>query len=266
LARRVGESRKRERAVSPPAASSEGKSMTRILAAALSSALLLASASAETLKDTLPHISVTGEASEEAFPDRAILHLDIVADRPTATEAVTENERKTRSLSDGLVRQGVPIDDIRVVGATLQSVAAEDAATRSAHGKRVSNGFRARSELSVTVNSLDEAASLLSRAIDAGSNDLPGVEFVVSDERTRLERLRIAAVKDAEQRARNYVEAVGGKLGRIIEIDHQEAVSAAEANGRTEPSASASGAALLRLRPGARRLTARVSATWALSR
>ncbi|MBU3890827.1 MULTISPECIES: SIMPL domain-containing protein [unclassified Methylosinus] len=240
--------------------------MTRILAAALSSALLLASASAETLKDTLPHISVTGEASEEALPDRAILHLDIVVDRPTATEAVAENERKTRSLSEGLVRQGAPSDGIRVVGATLQSVATEDAAPRGAHGKRVSRGFRARSELSATVNSLDEAASLLSHAIDAGANDIRGVEFVFSDERTRLERLRIAAVKDAEQRARNYVEAVGGKLGRLIEIDRQEETVATAADGRTEPSASANGAASLPLRPGARRLTARVSATWALSR
>ncbi|BGE83665.1 SIMPL domain-containing protein [Methylosinus sp. 3S-1] len=218
------------------------------------------------MKDTLPHISVTGAASEEALPDRAILRLDIVADRPTATEAVAENERKTRSVSDDLVRRGVPIDGIRVVGATLQSVSTEEAAPRSARGKRVSKGFRARSELSVTVASLDEAASLLSRAIDADSNDVRGVEFIVSDERTRLERLRIAAVKDAEQRARNYVEAVGGKLGRIIEIDHQEETAATEADGRAEPSASASGAAFLPLRPGARRLTARVSATWALSR
>jgi hypothetical protein len=240
--------------------------MIRMLALALSSALLIASASAETLKDTLPHISVTGTASEEALPDRAILHLDIVADRSTATEAVIENEQKTRSVSDDLVRRGVPSDDIRVVGATLQSVATEDAAPRSAHGKRVSRGFRARSELSVTVNSLDEAASLLSRAIDAGANDVRGVEFIVSDERTRLERLRFAAVKDAEQRARNYVEAVGGKLGRLIEIDRQEEAAATEADGRTEPAASASGAVSLPLRPGARRLTARVSATWALSR
>ena len=96
--------------------------MTRILAAALSSALLLASASAETLKDTLPHISVTGEASEEALPDRAILHLDIVADRLTATEAVTENERKTRSYRRARPARRA-IDDIRVVGATLQAVA-----------------------------------------------------------------------------------------------------------------------------------------------
>jgi len=242
--------------------------MARISLAALSSIAFLASASAETLKDTLPHISVTGEASEEELPDRATLSLYVVTEKPTAVEAAKENAQKTQSLVDDLVRQGVQTENIRAAGSTLISVTSEDSAARGAHGKRVSRGFRARNELSVFVNSLDKAGSLLLSAIDSGSNEVRGVEFTVGDEAARLERLRIAALKDAEQRARRYVEALGAKLGRIIEIDHEEARSSSEAKRESTAAATASanGAISLPLRPGARRLTAKVSVTWALSR
>lgn len=242
--------------------------MARISLAALSSIVFLASASAETLKDTLPHISVTGEASEDELPDKATLFLAVVTERPTAVEAVNENAQKTRALLDDLVSQGAQAENIHAAGSTLVSVMSDDSAVRGAHGRRVSRGFRARNELSVVVNSLDKAGALILRAIDAGSNEVRGVEFVVGDERARLERLRITALKNAEQRARSYVEALGAKLGRIIEIDHEEMAPSDEIKRESTPAATASanGAINLPLRPAARRLTAKVSVTWALSR
>lgn len=240
--------------------------MTRIFLSALSSMVFLASASAETLKNTLPHISVTGEASEDALPDRAILLLDIVTERPTAAEAVTENAQKARSVVDEFVRQGIQGANIRNQGSTLASVASEDSSPRGAHGKRVSHGFRARNELSVIVNSLDKAESLVPWVIDTGTNEIRGVEFVVSDETVRLERLRIAALENAQQRAKSYVDALGSKLGRIVEIDHEEMRSSREANIQSKAPQPASEAIDLPLRPGAQRLKVTVSVTWTLLR
>ncbi|WP_018268296.1 SIMPL domain-containing protein [Methylosinus sp. LW4] len=242
--------------------------MARLSLIALSSIVFLTSASADALKDTLPHISVTGEASEDEIPDSAKLLLDIVTERPTAVEAVDENAQKTRALLEDLARQGIRTDGIRASGSTLVSLRSDGSAARGAHAGRVSRSFRVRNELSVLVNSLDTATAIFLRAVDSGSNDVRGMEFIVGDETARSERLRVAAIKNAEQRARSYVEALGSKLGRIIEIAHDEVTRSDDVERESTPTAAAptNGAIALPLRPGARRLTAKVSVTWALSR
>jgi uncharacterized protein len=239
--------------------------MMRIILAALSVLLCVVSASAETLKDTAPHVSVTGEASECALPDRAILFLDIAAENPTATEAVSDNARRLRSVTDDLVRRGIAKESIHAEAATLAAVATEAPAPRGGHGKRAVNGFRVRSGLRVSLDSLDAVQALLPLIVDAGASEARAVQFVVADETARLRRLRIAALEDAQEQAKAYVEAAGAKLGRLIELEPQDATSR-ETYCEQQAPEPASATLRLPLRPKARRLTAKVAATWTISR
>ena len=242
--------------------------MSRIALVALFSLTFLVGAWAQALKDTTPHISVTGEASEEDAPDQATLFVGVVTERPTAAEAANENAQKTQSVIDDLIRQGVEAKDIRTEGFTLVPVVTEEPPARGATGKRVIKSFRARNELSVLVKSVEKAGSILQRAIDSGSNEIPGVAFSVGDEAARLEKLRVAAIKDAEQRAKAYVDALGLKLGRVIEINPEADISPGAMKFRSAPlaAAPANASASLPLRPGPQKLSAKVSVTWALSR
>jgi len=242
--------------------------MFRTALGALFSLAFLVSASAEALKDAVPHISVTGEASEEDAPDQATLFIGVVTERPTAVEASSENAQKTQSVMNDLVSQGVEAKDIRTETFTLVPVVTEEPPARGAAGKRVVRSFRARNELSVVVKPIEKAGSLLQRAVDAGSNEIEGVAFAVSDQAARLERLRLAAIKDAEQRARSYVEALGLRLGRVIEINPEADRSPDGMNFPTVALADSKGSAPgeLLLRPGPQKLMAKVSVTWSLPR
>jgi uncharacterized protein len=242
--------------------------MSRAVFALLIGLALQANAEAQTLKDTTPHISVTGEAVEEDVPDQATLLLGVVTERPTAAEAASENARKTQSLMDELAAQGVTAKDIRTEAFTLAPVVTEEPNPRGAPaGKRVSKSFRARNELSVLVKPIEKVSVIAQRSSDSGANEIRGVTFAMSDETARLERLRGLAIKDAERRARTYVEAIGVKLGRVIEIspeadappDRMQVRTTSVAVGQALPDES------LLLRPGMQKLGSRVTVTWALT-
>lgn len=242
--------------------------MSRMVIVALFTLAFPLSASAEALKDSLPHISVTGEAEEEDAPDQATLFIGIVTERPTAAEAANENAQKTQSVIDDLSRQGVEAKDIRAEDFTLVPLVSEEPAARGAAGKRFTKSFRARNELSVLIKSIEKAGSILQSAVDQGSNEVHGVAFAVGDEAARLEKLRVAAIKDAEQRARAYAEALGLKLARVIEINPEadRPPGATRFHPTALAAAPGSASSSLPLRPGPQKLTAKVSVTWALSR
>jgi uncharacterized protein len=239
--------------------------MKRIAFAFLCLLAASASAHADSLRDSTPNIVVTGEAFEDAAPDRATLFIGVVTDRPTALEAADDNARKAQSIVDELAAQGIEAKDVQTQGLTLAPYVSQEQDPR---GKRTVKGFRARNELSVTIRELDKASAIAQRAIDSGANEVLGVSFSISDEGQRLDRLREAAMKDALRRARIYVEAIDLKLGRVIEI-RPEGVSSAQRMS-FHPAAPVAAAAPAEsgvpLKPGLQKLSARVTVIWALTR
>jgi uncharacterized protein YggE len=227
-------------------------------------------AGAEALKDSTPNIAVTGAAVEDATPDRATLFLGVVTERPNAADAAAENARAAQAVVAELEAQGVAAADIRTVGVTLAPFVSDEPAPRPGAAKRQQKGFRARNELSVTIKALDKAGRIAGQLIDKGANEIEGVTFEVSDAEARLDRLRAAAIKDAERKARIYVEAASLKLARVLEIrpEPDEPLERAQTRfvsfgaGRDAGAATAA----IPLEPGAQKLVARVTVTWALSR
>lgn len=221
---------------------------------------------ADSIKDSTPNIAVTGEAHEEAAPDRATLRFGVVTERATAAEAAAENAKAAQALVAELKTQGVADKDVQTQGVTLELVTVEE---RDAKGnvKRTQRLYRARNDLAARVTPIEKAGELAARLIDKGANYFDGVEFDFVNPQEKLDALRAAAVKDAQRRAQIYAEAAGLRLGRMIEI-RPEPESAgpspsllAARTGRKMADVQA-----LPLRPGTQLLSSRVSVTWALSR
>jgi uncharacterized protein YggE len=68
---------------------------------------------AESLKDSVSNIAVTGEAVEEVAPDRAILRFGVVTERPTAAAASAENARTMEAIIAELKAMGVSDADMQ---------------------------------------------------------------------------------------------------------------------------------------------------------
>jgi uncharacterized protein YggE len=239
--------------------------MQRIIFASLFGLAMLAGARAESLKDSTPHISVTGEAFEKVAPDEATLFIGVVTERPTAADAANENARKTKAVLDELAAQGVDAKDVETQGLTLTPYVSEESESRGG-AKRVSKGFRARDELAVKVKVVEKAGVIAERSIDSGANEIAGVAFAISDEAARFDRLRELAIKDAEHRATTYVEAIGLKLGRVMEIRPETENEPMQPRAAGVATRLAAPPASVPLRPGMQSLISRVTVTWALTR
>ncbi len=219
-------------------------------------------ARAESLKDSVSTVAVVGEAVEEVAPDRAILRFGVVTERPTAAAAAADNARAMEAILADLKATGVPDADMQTQTVTLSPVTTEE---RDAKGKtKTVQTYRASNTLAVHVTPVEKAGDVVGRVIDKGANSLDGVEYVNSDLTKKRDELRARAVKDAERRARIYAEAAGLRLARVIEIrpmDESVPVPMMEARVAAAPATVS-----VPLRPGAQRVTERVSITWALAR
>ena len=67
--------------------------MRFIPVAFLSCLALSACNPSDSLKESMPHISITGSASEDVAPDEATILFSVVTERPGAEEAAAENAK-----------------------------------------------------------------------------------------------------------------------------------------------------------------------------
>ncbi len=222
-------------------------------------------ASADSLRDTTPNIVVTGEASQEATPDRAVLRFGVVSEKAGATEASAANNKIAEAILAELKAMGIADADLRTENVSLEPFFSEE---RDVKGKvKQTPLYRARNDMVARVKPVERAGEVAGRIIDKGVNNLQGVEFEFSDPNAKLDELRAAAVKDAARRAQIYAEAAGLRLGRVLEIRPLD-----DAQPPPMPYAMKAEAMAARtvgdmpMRPGSQKVAARVSVIWALSR
>lgn len=228
---------------------------------------LAAPARAESLRDSVPNITVTGEAFEEAVPDRALLRFGVVSEKATAAEAAAENARTAAAILAELKTMGIADADLRTQNVTLEPfLVDEPVATAKGKTKQVQR-YRAVNSLVARIKPVERAGEIAGRIVEKGANSIEGVEFEFSDPTAKQNELRAAAVKDAQRRAQAYAEAAGTKLSRVLEIRPlEDAPQPMAYSMKAEAAAAPPAVGDMQMRPGTQRLTQRVTVTWALGR
>jgi uncharacterized protein YggE len=169
--------------------------------------------------------AATGEVS--LAPDHARLTFGIVARRTTAAEAATVIAGTMSRIRDSLVALGIPRDSVAAVGYTIRRERRFD--TDSVLGYD--------GETSVVVEIRDFA--LISRVIEAvigaGANNVRGIDFRASDQRSARDRALRLAVEEARRDVVALAEAAGRELGELVElstIGARERIAGAELRAR----------------------------------
>lgn len=213
--------------------------------------------------DTVPHITVTGRAHIDVVPDVAVLSVAVATERPKAADAVAANSKATKTLIDEIKTQGVDAQDIRTRSVTLVPVYDQQRDATTHVTKQILRGYRARNSLSIKVHNLDKAAMLARQLIDKGVNEFYGINFDYEHKEEAYDKLRGEAMRDALRKAKDYLPALGLKLGRVLEILPQANVSmprgaifsAAVPASRSEP-------VMIPVEPGLQRFELEVKVTW----
>ncbi len=160
-------------------------------------------------------VTVTGHAVTSQAPDMATIHVGVVSQAGTATEAREQNAAAMEQLRSGLQRAGVAAGDMSTSYFAIQPVYDYGAGGRE---PRIS-GFQAEQMLQIKTKQVDQVGALIDAAVAAGANRVHGVEFSLSDPTALRNRLFDSAVNDARQKAELLAKTAGLQVARVLTIE-----------------------------------------------
>ncbi|MEQ8802957.1 SIMPL domain-containing protein [Haliea sp.] len=169
-----------------------------------------------------PQIRVTGEGRAMLVPDMAMLNLTVTREGATAREALDANSTAMQEVLAAMRNAGIGERDLQTAQFSIQPRYRHhrpDASGQQEPPEIV--GYTVSNSLVVRVRELEEVGAILDRSVSLGVNQGGNIQFLNDDPAAALEQARVAAVKDALQRAATLTAAAGVKSGRILEIAEQ---------------------------------------------
>lgn len=157
-------------------------------------------------------ITVSGEAEGQVAPDRAILTVSLVNKNAELTAAKRANDEMVEKLV--VITRNFKIPKEKIATSNLY-ISPE---YRYDKGKQHFIGYVVSRTLRVTMDQLSIHERVLSAIVEAGVDQVNGVEFTLADEEAHAKDVRVKAVENARQRAEALASAAGTKLGRVMSI------------------------------------------------
>jgi len=187
-----------------------------LLIGAVGSAALTRGTAAAAEPEDAPKNSITvhGTGRITMKPDTATFSIGIEATARRAGAAMDEASSKMAAIIAALTKQGVAEADLTTTQISLNATYDYN----SGKSRPTLTGYSATQTLSVKARALAKAGSLIDVSVDAGANQVGGIEFSVDDPTDATDQARTAAVEDARRRAEALAKAAGVNLGAVISI------------------------------------------------
>ncbi len=161
----------------------------------------------------VPTIQVTGMGSVQAKPDTASISIGVSTEDANAQNAVTRNGAATAKVIAELEAAAIEKKDLKTSNFSVYP----QYRTEGADKHQVVT-YRASNTVTVTVRNLDKVGDILTKAVAAGSNQVSGPNFSVSEPEKYLSEARKKAVENAMAKASVYATAAGLQLGSILSM------------------------------------------------
>lgn len=205
-------------------------------------------------------VSVSGAGTAYLVPDIAYIYVGVHTEKPSAADAVKENNAQTQKMIDALREFGIDAKDIRTTSFSIWPQDKYDPMTGTPTGQKV---YVVDNTVYVTIRDLDKLGELLDTVIAAGANTVNSIQFDVADKDAALKQARADAVKDAKVKAQELADAAGVKLGEVQTIGFFDSVSYPVYNGKGGGGGAAAEAAVP-IQPGQLTFTVTVNVTYEL--
>jgi len=159
-------------------------------------------------------ITVVGEGKVRIKPDvaRAQIGVEVLMDSVKA--ASEANKERLEAVLAALQEQGIAEEDIQTSGF---SVYAERFGSNGPLPEDQIN-YRVSNNVNVTVRDLDKLGAILDAAIEAGANNIYGVEFSLDDPSVIESTARESAVADAQAKAEELAALTGTTVGNVVSV------------------------------------------------
>ena len=207
----------------------------------------------ERVGDNPREVTVVGSGHIQGVPDTLTADVGIEFTAPDVTAAMNQTNDRQQAVIDAVTGAGVDRKDISTTDVSLQPQ------YDNAGGV---TGYRASNSIRVKIHPTDSASHVLAVIVGAGGDAtrINSVSYSIADDSQLVKDARARAFQDAKNRAEQYAQLSGLKLGKIISITETSGGTApapAPLRGGAMPSA-------VPLEPGQQTVSFSVTAVWQL--
>lgn len=159
-------------------------------------------------------VTVAGQGKVSYKPDIATVTLGVQIDKASTAEGALQqlNEKMNKIIAA-----------VKAVGINDENIITESYLLSPQYdfrdGVSFVSGYNANQKLSIKITKIDENEEMISRVISeagkAGTNQMLGIKFDVSNLSDLKQEARIKAIKDAKNKLASMAEVAGVKLGKV---------------------------------------------------
>ena len=177
--------------------------------------LLLSACVGQTGQANTPRtLSVNGNAQVMLAPDVAYVSVGVHTDGPNAAEAVAKNNELTKNLMNAIQALGVAAEDMRTTTFNISPQQQYDQ-----NGQLTGTIFMVDNTVYITLRDMNKIGDVLGAAVNAGANNIYGVQFDVADKSAALSQARAQAIANARAQADEIAAAAGVKVVNVQAIN-----------------------------------------------
>lgn len=177
----------------------------------LASALSLSSVSVLADVPEFAHVTTTGYGEVVATPDMATFSVKVVDTTMTAEQAKQSVDKTVEDFLQYLSDAGLSKDNI-----TSSNLYLAPQYHYPKSGKAELVGYRASRSINVTVTDLADLNQYLDMALKAGINQVDNIQLKVSNQAEYQQKARMAAIKDAREKAASLASGFDKKTRRHL--------------------------------------------------
>jgi uncharacterized protein len=159
-------------------------------------------------------ITVVGSGKVRIRPDIARANIGVEVVRSSVQEASAENRETLEEVLATLEEMGIAENDIQTSGFSIfaERYGPMGPLPEDQVQYRVSN------MVSVTIRELDNVGEILDAAIEAGANNIYGIEFALDETADTEDAARADAIANAEEKAAALAGLTGVELGSVVSV------------------------------------------------
>lgn len=203
-------------------------------------------------------VTVVGSGQVQGVPDTLTADVAIEFTAPDVTAAMNRTNDRQQAVINALAGAGLDRKDISTTDVTLQP----QHSNPGPNGTATITGYRATNAIRVRIHPTDAASRMLALIVSTGGDAtrINSVSYSIADDSQLVKDARARAFNDAKNRADQYAQLSGLRLGRVLSIS--EAPGGMPAPGTTPAPPRATSA--VPLEPGQRTVSFSVTAVWEL--
>ncbi len=192
--------------------------VTFLLLSGTSVLVSAAQAQTGTEASALPRtITIVGEGKVRIKPDVAQTTIGVDVRKPTVKEASSEAKTVMDQVLKALKAQAVEDKDIQTSGFSIY-VESPPYGPDGTPVDKAQPTYHVTNQVSVAIRDLDKVGAVLDAAIEAGANNIFGVNFSLADPTKVQSEARKKAVADAKAKADELAGLVGLKVDKVVSI------------------------------------------------